>query len=51
MWKGVKGIFKLLKPKHPISSLRLDSEDEVLNEWSSEDMGGGDAESAGDDTF
>ncbi|KAF3653859.1 hypothetical protein FXO37_16758 [Capsicum annuum] len=33
IWKGVKCIFKVLKPNHRLTSLRLDSEDEAPVDW------------------
>lgn len=35
IWKGVKGTFKVLKPKEQLPSLRFESDDEAPAEWSS----------------
>ncbi|KAF3662724.1 hypothetical protein FXO38_11023 [Capsicum annuum] len=44
LWKRVKGIFKVLKPNHPVPLPRLDSEDEAPAEWPADDTGGDEAE-------
>lgn len=33
MWKGVKGPWKVLKPKERLSSPRTDSNNEILTRW------------------
>lgn len=34
MWKGVKGLLKVLKPNDPLPSLRIENDDDIPIQWS-----------------